>query len=425
MRIIEFEKGKKRLEFVAGLVWHPLQSTGSARSKELLGYASAQACDLKVIRLSTSPHVGLTKKNDGGKPGQFALAAVIADSLAEAGFRNCLVSLAVPGDPKTSVFVALRDGVILADGDEVGSTEDMRIRLVGDVSYGGWDCIICPPEWGVNDAKQRTLDSFLEGAAAGKLRQWRLTETYIDWKKYAVPAVIVLVLVSAGAYGLSYYKKMKLLEAEALRLQQEELERSQRAALVVEPPKPWRDMPKAIDFVQACNQAFRNADLNGGNWTLDGVVCDGKALTIRWKRTNESAWISHMQAMQPSAVFSDDGTSASVAVSFVAPAPSGADELALPDKGIQLWYRELSSRYGLVISVSSPPAPPPPLPGQMPAPKPKSAWLALPVSIASTLDPVTTVRLVDRPGLRISSIDYVRSEGTLKYQLNGVQYVSI
>jgi len=425
MRIIEFEKGKRRLEFVAGMVWHPLQLTGAARSKELLTYAVAQACDLKVIRLATSPHVGLTKKKDGGKPGQYSLAAVIADSLAEAGFRNCLVSLQVPGDPKTSIFVALRDGVILADGDEVGSTEDMRIRLVGDVSYGGWDCIICPSEWGVNDSKQRTLDSFLEGAVAGKLRQWRLAETYIDWKKYAVPAVIVLALVFAAAYGLSYYKKFKLLEAEALRLQQEELERSQRAALVLEPPKPWREMPGAIAFVQACNEAFRGADLNGGNWALAGAHCDGKSLTISWTRTNESAWISHMQAMQPSAVFSLDGTSASVAVPFVAPAPAGADALALPDKGIQLWYRELSSRYGLVIGIAPPPAPPPPLPGQVPAPKPKSAWLALPVSIASTLDPVTTVRLVDRPGLRITSIDFVRTEGALKYQFNGVQYVSL
>lgn len=425
MRIIEFEKGKKRLEFVVGMVWHPLQASGSARSREILGYAVAQSCDLKVIRLATSPHVGLSKKKNGGKPGQLSLAAVIADSLAEAGFRNCLVSLAVPGDSKTSIFVALRDGVILADGDVVGSTEEMRVRLVGDVSYGGWDCIICPQEWGVNDAKQRTLDSFLESGAAGKLRPWRLTETVIDWKKYAIPTLIALALFSAGAYGLSYYKKLKFLEAEALRLQQEELERSQRAALVVEPPKPWRDMPGATAFVQACNEAFRNADLNGGNWTLGDVSCDGKALNIQWSRANDSAWISHMQAMQPNAVFSDDGKTATVSISYAAPAPAGADAIKLPDKAVQLWYQDLASRYGLEVSISPPPAPPPPLPGQAPASKPKSAWFALQISITSKLDPVTTVRLADRPGLRITGIQFVRSEGTLKYLLNGVQYVSI
>jgi hypothetical protein len=429
MHIIEFEEGKKRLEFVAGLVWHPLQSTGSAGAKEILRYAHAQDCDLKVVRQNSSPHVGLTKKKEGGKPGQLSVAAVVADSLAESGYRNCLVALVKPGDPNTYVFLALRDGVILADGDVVGSAEEVRARMIGDVSYGGWDCIICPLEWGINDSKQRTLLSFLEPVASGKLRQWALRETVLNWKKYAIAAALGLLLVACAFFGWTKYQHFKFLEAEALRQQQEELERNQKLAVVAGPPMPWLSLPGAVAFAQACTQAYQSADLNGGNWPLESVICANNTLTIRWSRASPGAWISHLQAMHPSAVFSDDAASATLSMPAIPVPPVDSATTPIPSKAVNLRYQDLASRFGFSVNAadSKTTAKAPQLPGQVSSEDgvPGAPWTSLPVSITSMLDPVTTIRLLNQPGLRLTRIDFLYAAGVLKYQLTGVQYVSL
>jgi Pilin accessory protein (PilO) len=426
MRIIEIQIGKKNLELVAGLVWHPLQALGSARAKEILDYAQAHGADLKVLRGDESPHVGLTKKLDGGKPGQVSISAVIADALAAKGHRNILVAIAFPDDRDTYIFVCVRDGVILADGDAVGTRDEIRVRLVGDVAYGGWDAVICPGEWGVLNAEERDFDSFFRLEVFESTKQWQLKETTIAWRKSLIPVVVLIVLATGTIYGWNFWQKKKAAEAEVLRLQQEEVARGQKTALT-EPPKPWPLMPNTQVFTQACFQAFQQVGISAGNWSLDGASCEAGFLTVRWLKSNDSAWISHLKAIRPNAVIASDGQSAWVTVAAFA-APSNDFSTALPAvPDLSLRYLDLASRYGMSVRIDQPQAPPVPaaLPGQAvnPALVTPPSWLAMPLQVNANFHPNEVATLLSYPGLRFTKLVFAYKAGAIQYQFTGIQYV--
>jgi Pilin accessory protein (PilO) len=73
MRAFEFKVGKKKLDLVAGLVWHPVHQSGSARTKEIRDFAKTSGHDFKVLRGTESPHVGFAKKPKVLKPGSYLL----------------------------------------------------------------------------------------------------------------------------------------------------------------------------------------------------------------------------------------------------------------------------------------------------------------------------------------------------------------
>lgn len=426
MRIIEIQVGKKKLELVAGLIWHPLNNSGSARAKEILDYAQAGGADLKVMRGDDSSHVGLAKKADGCKPKQLSAAAVIADTLAVNGHRNVLVAMSLPDDQDTYMFVSVRDGVILADGDSVGTRDEIRVRLVGDVAYGGWDLVVCPGEWGVLDAEERNFNSFFTPAILKAVKQWQLKETTIAWRKAVVPVALLVVIAVSSIYGWNVWQKKKTATAEALRLQQEEVARGQKVA-PNESPKPWPLMPGTQAFTQACSQAFRQVGLSAGNWALDGVVCEGGLLTVRWIKSGESAWVSHLKSVRPEAAIASDGMSATVSVPAVA-APSNDFGTALPRvDGLSLRYYDLASRYGMAVRIDQPQAPPAPavLPGQQTnsAPVAAPSWAAMPLQVTASFDPVEVASVLDYPGLRFTKIAYAFKNGAIQYQFTGVQYV--
>src|SRR6478672_10027831 len=117
MDFITLELDGRRHELVAGLVWHPLQGTGAARAREILAFAGEADANLKLLRGDDPAHVGLARKSDGARAGQVAAAAVIADALAQEGRRSVLAALQLPEAPGKLLYLAMRDGVILADGD--------------------------------------------------------------------------------------------------------------------------------------------------------------------------------------------------------------------------------------------------------------------------------------------------------------------
>lgn len=426
MRIIEIESGKKPLSLAAGLIWYPLETLGSAQSKEIDAFAKANNDDLKIIRQGSSPHVGLANKNDGAQPGQLSIAALIADVLAEAGHRSCLTAIQHPTDRNLLLFLSVRDGVILADGDIVGTRDEIRVRLVGDVAYGGWDFVICPDEWGVLNGQERDLESFLTPDNLKASKKWRISEVSIPWKKAILPIAIFLLIAIAASYGWSVWQKKKQHEADLLRIQQEEAISGQKIA-PAEPPKPWPLMPYAAHFAQACTQAYRHADLSGGNWKLESVICENGALTIKWNKTTKTAWISHLLIIHPEALIAADTMSATVVIPITTP-PSNDFDAKLPiSRGITSRYQDLASRYGLTITLNQPIAPTSitPLPGQtaiMPIAS-TTSWQALQVNVDSSLDPLNVISVIDYPGLRLKRIDFEQKSGVQHYKLTGEQYV--
>jgi hypothetical protein len=426
MRIIEVQAEKKTLELVVGLIWHPLQSAGSLRSKEILTYAQAADADLKVMRGDDSPHVGFAKKLNGGRSGQLSVAAVIADALAANGHRNVLVAMSLPADHDSYVFVSVRDGVILADGDSVGTRDEIRKRLVGDVAYGGWDFVVCPGDWGVMDAQERKFESFFTPDALRNIQQWQLKDISIAWRKVIVPVVLTVVIAMGSAYGWHLWQKKKTAAADALRLQHEEAARGQKLT-PTELVKPWPLMPSVKAFTQACSQAFGQVGLTAGNWALDSVECEGGLLTVRWIKSNESAWVSHLISVRPRAEISNDGMRATISIPAIA-SPSDDFATTLPRvDGLSLRYYDLASRYGMAVRIDQPLASPAlaVLPGQQAnrAPAAEPSWRAMHLQIRASFDPLEVASVLDYPGLRFTKIAYAFKDGTIQYQFTGVQYV--
>jgi len=424
-RIIELEVNRKKIELAAGLVWHPLQETGSKRA-EILEFARMASCDLKVLRGQESPHVGLASRRDGVKPGQIAAAAVIADALAEEGHRSALVALPLPDDLSKALFVAIRDSVILADGDVVASVAQTQQRLIEDKAYGGWDIVVCPEDWGVPGVEQRGLEDFFGPAVLRKSKQWRLQEVHVDVRKTALLLAACAAIALGSTYGWKAYKARQAA-AEALRIQQQ-LEAEQRAKAAeakAAPPKPWPNMPNPVVFAQACSKAYEEVGTVAGNWRIDGGACENGALTVRWIKADNSAWISHLHAVRPNAVVAPDGKSATVTVPISAALAQDSSETLLPPAALRLRYFEIESRFGLTVKVD-----PPTLAGTPAAPASGGVapaapqWGEMPVTVTARFDPVEVARLLDAPGLRLTKIVFAYGQdGVPQYQFTGVHYV--
>lgn len=432
MKLIELNAHRERHEVVAGLVWHPLQDTGSARAKEIVAYAKSGAADLRVVRGDEAPHVGLAKRLDGAKTGQISAAAVIADALVAEGYRSVLVALRLPQEPDNFLYIAVRDGVILADGDTVGTEEEINQRLTGDKAYGGWDLVVCPEVWGFSDAKARDLDSFFTPEVLKKSKAWQLQEVQVNVAKLAIIGALVMTLSLGSVFGWTTYQKRKALalamaEAQRQQTEQDAAERGRREAANALPPKPWPAMPLPTVFARACFNAFAQVGVTAGNWKLDGAACENGQLSVRWVKGSEAAWVSHLKAIRPNAMVSADGLSATVSMPVQVP-PSGDTGEPLQDAmGLRLRYFDLASRYGMSIKVDPPQAPPAPkvLPGQKePAAPLPPPWAETAVQATAAFNPVEGASLLESPGLRLTKLVFSYSkDGLPQYQFTGVQYV--
>lgn len=427
MRIIEFTLGKRKLELVAGLVWHPLHNAGGARSKEIRHFADESESDFKVLRGSESPHVGFARRSDGAKPGQISAAALIADIVgANDAHRNFLVAIPIPDDKDQYLRVVSHAGVILADGDAVGTRDEIRVRLSEDFAYGNWDAIVCPGDWNIPNSEERGFDDFFNEATLKKPRRWALSDVSLRIKKFLVPTLLLLALLFGGLYGFRLWNLKKIAAAEALRLQNEEVMRGQRPTAAA-PVKPWPTMPLPGPFAAACQVAADKAGYTSGNWSFASKECTSNGLQATWNRSSQYAWISHLKLIRPEAQLSSDGNTATVSLPITVGVPDDFSEELPNQHDAVLRFIDLSSRYGVAVKIDTPvePEPPKTLPGQqgaVPSTQPPP-WTALPIEFKTGIGPVEMASLINSPGLRIQKITYSVVSGAFQYSLSGVQYV--
>lgn len=426
MRVFELENEKRPISVVAGLTWHPLVPDNFKR--ELRPLATDLGADLYVYRKSNKSMVGFAKSEEGAKSGQIPIALIIAQGLEEESApTNALVALEVPNSSSSSeatyIYVLIRDGFVLADGDQVGNEDQIRSRFLSDLSVSGWDLLIAPDHWKVKNSSSRELLSFLpkKGNKVKVPAAWKLRPITVSLKSAVVALIVISVLTGAGLVAFNFWKKAEAAKRQALIAAQQAA--AEEAALKEKLSKePWQDLPRAAVFMANCDTALKNVGVAAGNWTMGEFSCDGLTLSLKWERAGASALVSHLRAIFPNAVLSPDGAFATVTTKIPGSPVGAKTGEVLPAYGTRLdTLRDAKLRYGIAVTIQ-PKVAPPPNPSAPPTQVLVFPWTSFDITADSKLSYLTTVEALDAPGFRITKVDGKLKAGLINYQLKGIQY---
>jgi hypothetical protein len=415
-----FEFGRRT--FVCGLFWQPLPgATARLRMGELQKMAEEQGFDLAVLRTSGIPQAGFGSQLDGIKPGMLSAAAMISKSLEVANRdRSFLCAMEVPG--KKWLYVAQREGVLLHDGDLLGSEEVIRERMMTDLSLTDWQTVFAPSHWGIRRAVDRKFEELLpkKGDKYSFKKWWEIRLIRNIWldlirNNPKIHALLIALALIFGGYQLWEYFQTKQ-ELEALQ-KKEVAEQAARELAAAE--QPWKKQPPAAQFVAACNTALDQIKTFWpGNWVPAKTLCADNKLTFSWMR-QETGRIDHLLALLPNADISPDGNQATLIIPLGLPA--GANETLPKERERLLGMLDFSQRYGVELNIKNTNGKSAVL-GQ-PA-LTDGTWNTLEWSLRDTLlAPATILPVFDSPGLRISRISLTFSEGKMKWTMEGTQYV--
>jgi hypothetical protein len=425
--------------FVSGLFWQAL-SGSQAEYKKLTKKAAAEinsqgtSAKLDVAAWRTSPalQVGLGSSADGVKPGMMSAAAVVSKAMEElkakeeiSDDRDFLCAVQVPNG---WLYVAQREGVILYNGDIISTEDAIKSRLLGDMSLSDWKTIIAPEHWGIRGAiGDKTFADFLP-TRKGKIeyKKWwevkpidRIASISANPVKSLTPLLVIAALGIAGSAGYQKWKNHQLAQ-EAMRLASLN---TSTPAPATPPEHPWKHEPLASDAITACLKAIKGVNsLWPGNWEPQDATCSGGTLNLSWK-AKEFGWMDHLKAVEPNAMFSPDGSTASLTIPLEISAQV-QDEPLLPE--MQRTYEMQSQAQKHKISLTLVPQEPaaPVLPGQQDPQASMKDWKELKWSTAaSLLTPQTIADTLGGQGFRINRIQAVFSNGLISWNMEGTQYV--
>lgn len=427
MRVFELENGKRPLTVVAGLTWHPLVPDNFKR--ELHPLSQDLGTDLYVYRRSDKSMVGFAKSEDGAKAGQIPIALVISQCLEqESQPSNALIAVEIPDVDQSAassyVYVLIRDGFVLADGDQVGNEVEIRERFFADLSVSGWDLLVAPDHWKVHLASSRDLNSFLptKGSKAKIPASWRLKPVNVSFKKALVTALAIVGLATIGYTAFNLWKKEEAAKQQA-QIAAQQAAAAESALQEKMAREPWKDIPRASAFMNTCDAAMRRIGVTAGDWSMGQFACENGTFTIVWQRATASALVSHIKSLYPSAVVSADGAFATV-ITKITNSPIGKTVEVLPNYQMRIdAFRDSKSHYGIAVNFDTKAAPvqAPNADGQ---PKQSLAmpWSWFEITADSKLSPQSTVEALDAPGFRITKVEGTLKSGLINYQVKGIQY---
>jgi len=425
MQIFAIEDSSKSIDVVAGMIWHPLVPDNF--KKDLPPLAAETRTDLYVYRRSAKAMVGLTDTESGARPGQVALGMIVSNYLeeTESDTQNALIALKLPGFPDLFSYLMISDGFILADGDQLGTEEEIRGRFISDLSAEGWDCLICPEDWTVRKSKPVELAEMLP-LVKDKLaipKTWRLQPTKPPVAKTILQGLAIFALLAVPYYGYQYWAEANAKQAAAqFAAQQAQREDAERNARLT--AEPWPAIPRAGSFLFACQKSIEAMGLIAGNWGVNEFVCEANIFTIKWERSNGEAWVTHLKSLHPSAVLSDDGAFATATTQFNPP-PIASAEGKIPQAIERIdQLRDLENAYGMTVRLNLKPNAAAPEIGANGTPLPMPHWKSFQVELDTQLSPMTALSAIDAPGFRVTKLRGSYKEGLLKYQLTGTQYAT-
>jgi hypothetical protein len=428
MAIATFDLEKNRT-FVAGLFWAPLPGTHLKR--ELGELCTEQHTDLAVITHGNgnTRTAGIAASTDGAKAGMMSAAAVVYRTCQlEKSGDNLLCACQVPDG--RWLYVAIRGGVLMPDGDLLGTDDDIRVAMMQHFPGGDWQHIWAPPHWGMPDAEERTLESFLPRDKKQNFKYhawWQLQLAQpgvgVSLRRYALPLLVLAALGLAGRWGFEQYQLRRAIQEAEEAGQADKLAASAKAP---PPPRhPWADLPIAPVLIELCASAMDRVPLAPGGWQMTGMECTQSGLSIHWTRPSLTS-IPLLKAVVPDATISLDGNGAAL-VRPVTPPTARRDEpldklpaaVTIPER-----FNTVAQQLGLRLVLSDPPPPPAPLPGTTGAaqPVPPVPWRVRHFEITTALAPWHLISWIDSPGLRLTALNLTVRDGQASWVMQGDQY---
>jgi len=405
--------------FASGVFWQPLSSTAKGDGKaEALRVAAQLNANVAIWHPLSPPQVGLGTLSKSASAKKVAAAAAIVSKTISMEVEQPKAFLSATRIPDGRwLYVAQREGILLADGDQLSSEDEIRARLLSDLSLGTWPLIFAPAQWGIPNSTERTFESYLP-RKKGRItwhKWWELLPLNQSYNLSIILGGVLVVLLIAG--GVAY--KIHLDKKAAAERAQLEAEQA-----IVPIPTPWVDQPQAMDVVRACGEAYGKLNAFASNWDVIDSVCMDGTLTLKWNR-GAHGWIEHFQAAQPTATLSPDGTSASVAIPVMSPKPAGIPE-PLP-KAAEHALAMLSSaqKVGFPLVLNTNGASAIPMPGvSKPATAAPNGWKEIKWTVTGTpLAAHVIIEALSSPGLRVSKISENLGSQPTTFSIEGAQYV--
>lgn len=421
---LQFVVGKGKV-FVSGLHWQALSASEyKAEGQEL---AKQLSFDLAVWRTSGAIQVGYASSADGYRPGMLSAAAVISKTIeVESDERDFLCAVPIGGDGKRFLYVSQADGVIVSDGDLIGTAEEVRSRLLEDMSVGKkWGVVIAPMLWGIDNSTERTFEDFIP-RKHGKFdfgHSWWALQPVSTSVSGVIKTSMIVGFVALFALscmlGVKYWHR-KIMAEEA----------AQAAALAKpEAPKvvvhPWKSLVGAGEAASACQQSFSDPKLIlwPGNWAPTTASCnfaDG-TMTVNWK-AKANGWIRHLLEVVPTAAVAQEGNAASATYPLTLAPQSRDEQLDAEAKRVRQ-MKIAAQELGFKVSVVAPPAPAV-LPGAEATEAVPLPWRELKWSVSDAkVSPDAVLASLDGPGFRVTSISAAFKDGVVTWNTEGAQYV--
>lgn len=408
-------KKDKNRRLVAGLFWHPVAATTErARKAEVQEVAGQMKVAAAVWRHGPTVQVGLAGK---AALGACSAAAIVSKTISVEGGENDFVCATQIPDGRW-LYVAQKDGVLLPDGDVLGTEDEIRSRMLADCSAGDFALVYAPEHWGVRAKGERDFLSFMPTKKDALFwhKWWRLRPVRVGLGDYAKTIFMLLLaigVVSGGVAGWKYWQgvqEKKRIEAARIAA---EAAAAQAAAIVV---KPWGQMPYATALVRACASEYAGLRTNIAGWAMTTLMCShNDGLSAIWTAPEVGGTRGAFVAQNPAAVTSPDGAFATFAKPIAFPVPEVAEELQ-ESQIVLAWVADRASKFGAQFKAQSVDAPAPD--PAAPVAAAPGTWKTYTWTIASGVSPTSLVPQINTAGLRVTKIMFSNDQ----WSIEGVLY---
>lgn len=271
-----------RKKYATGLFWQPVMPgvTPYIYARQLI----AKSKKKYTLLTEYKSMIGLSDGRDGVRHGMTALAAEIANSLAE--FVSFLGVFQAEGG---FYLIAVRNGVIIRDSF-VQTEHDARKMYVELSNMPDWGGLFAPASWGMPRSKEKFLTELVHGSAVAKLRQISIVKTLAP-SMVLVGVFVILGLIFIYAPLLTSSKKdsVKLnqeLLAEYQRQIEEKNEELDKKFEIEKTEKkyPYSNLPDMMERALLCYKAIAFVMQPVGGWTQRTAECGAEYVTVSFHR---------------------------------------------------------------------------------------------------------------------------------------------